>query len=132
VILDTDDFKEVAHRLENFEIKHLDFEAAIASAQKGDFIFADPPYTVKHNKNNFVKYNEELFHWEKQERLRDALIAADKRGVLFVLTNAAHQSVRELYTGHFCNIIEVERRSVIASSSENRGLFRELIVRNWQ
>ncbi|MGE4489805.1 MAG: DNA adenine methylase [Kiritimatiellales bacterium] len=129
-VLDTDDFKGIADALSSFEITQSDFEAVIDAAAKGDFIFADPPYTVKHNANNFVKYNEELFHWNYQERLRDALLRASKRGVLIMMTNAAHKCVKDLYADCF-QIMELERKSVIASDSTNRGLYKEIVVRNW-
>lgn len=129
-ILDTDDFKATAAILSEFDIRQSDFEAVIDTARSGDFIFADPPYTVKHNKNNFVKYNEELFHWEYQERLRDAVVRAAKRGAMVMLTNAAHQSVIDLYEGHF-QIKVLERKSVIASDAANRGIYKEIVVRNW-
>lgn len=131
VVLETDDFGAISLLLQNSEIMKSDFEAVISSARSGDFVFADPPYTIKHNKNNFVKYNEELFHWENQERLRDALISADKKGVQFMLTNAAHPSVKELYGKCGFNVIELERASVIASQAARRGVYTELIVRNW-
>lgn len=128
--LGTDNFEAVSKALSGFKIRQSDFEAIVGSARSGDFIFADPPYTVKHNANNFVKYNEELFHWDYQIRLRDALVRASDRGVLVMVTNAAHESVVELYEGCL-NVDVLERKSVIASSPENRGMYKEIVVRNW-
>ena len=42
-------------------MRALDFEEIVIIASDGDFVFADPPYTVKHNANGFIKYNEKLF-----------------------------------------------------------------------
>ena len=67
-----------------------DFEPLIDRAQKGDFLFCDPPYTVRHNDNGFVKYNEVLFSWADQERLAAALLRAARRGVKIICTNANH------------------------------------------
>lgn len=50
-----------------------DFEATLDSARAGDFVFVDPPYTVKHNLNGFLKYNDKIFSWADQLRLRDAV-----------------------------------------------------------
>lgn len=129
-ILDSDNFEEVANKLKNANLVSLDFEEVIDQAINGDFIFADPPYTVKHNFNGFVKYNEQFFHWSDQERLSQCLKRAKDRGCLIMLTNANHPSVKELYESDF-EIIEIERSSVIAASSANRGIYQEIIVRNY-
>lgn len=126
IILDTDDFKKLAKLLENTTIMHSDFEAIIDSAQEGDLVFADPPYTVKHNNNGFVKYNEDMFKWEDQVRLRDAIVRATERNVKIIVTNANHSSIVELYSEFERKVIS--RASVIAASNNNRGTYEELII----
>jgi len=69
----------------------------IDGASAGDLIFADPPYTVRHNNNSFIKYNEKLFSWNDQVRLSNCLKRAAQRGALIIATNAHHQSIIELY-----------------------------------
>ena len=107
---------------------HSDFEAIIDFAQEGDLVFADPPYTVKHNNNGFVKYNEDMFKWEDQVRLRDAIVRATERNVKIIVTNANHSSIVELYSDFERKVIS--RASVIAASSNNRGKYEELIISN--
>lgn len=126
VILSTDDFAGVAAAIENVEFRSGDFESVLQTTGKGDFIFADPPYTVKHNLNGFIKYNEKLFSWGDQERLRDSLLAAADRGADVVLTNADHPSIHELYRG--CNIRRLERHSVMASEACKRRKTTEVII----
>jgi len=129
-ILDSDDFEGVSKMLQKATLLSSDFEEIIDKAQRGDFIFVDPPYTVKHNFNGFVKYNEQFFHWHDQERLSECLKRANDRGCLIMLTNANHPSVKELYKDVF-DVLELERSSVIAASSANRGMYQEIIVRNY-
>lgn len=128
VVLETDDFESTAKILQNAEFYSRDFEGIIDDAKKGDLVFADPPYTVKHNTNGFVKYNEHLFAWDDQIRLRDTLFRAKNRGVQILATNAAHDSLRKLYKGYF-DFEEQSRRSTIASESWRRGTYDELIIR---
>jgi DNA adenine methylase len=130
VVLDTDNFEEVSRLLQRATIARLDFEKVIDGAGKDDLIFADPPYTVKHNFNGFVKYNEKMFHWDDQVRLSKCLIRASKRGCKIVLTNANHPSIKELYENDF-SLTAVTRSSVIAASSSRRGVYEELIIRNF-
>ena len=128
VLLDTDDFERIARILQTATIMNSDFETIIDSAQEGDFIFADPPYTVKHNNNGFVKYNEDMFKWEDQIRLHDAIVRATNRNVKILVTNANHASIIELYSD-FKKMV-ISRASVIAASSNNRGKYEELIIKN--
>ncbi|MFQ6332754.1 DNA adenine methylase [Methylophilus sp. 3sh_L] len=95
--------------------------------EKGDFLFVDPPYTVRHNINGFVKYNEVLFSWEDQERLAESIERAGKRGVQVLVTNANHPSVKKLYSKRFKKLV-VSRYSSISASKNGRNTFEELII----
>lgn len=130
VLLGTDNFQSVSRLLQNAEFLNADFEIALSKAKKGDFIFVDPPYTVKHNFNGFVKYNETMFRWEDQLRLSECLIDASKKGCLILLTNANHPSIIDLYKHDF-ELIPLTRPSVIAASSSNRGVYEELAIKNF-
>jgi len=127
VIQETDKWDEWSDRLSNSEIIHGDFEVLIDRAQKEDLLFLDPPYTVRHNNNGFVKYNEILFSWADQERLANATNRARERGVKIIITNANHESLRELYLNNF-TVKEVSRYSSIAAKSLNRNKYEELII----
>lgn len=127
IVLPSDDFKGAAKALASAELRHCDFEEAIETAGEGDFVFADPPYTVRHNVNGFVKYNEKLFKWSDQIRLRDALLRAAARGAKVVLTNANHDSVTELYDGIGRQSREF-RSSVISGKSDGRAVTSELVI----
>jgi DNA adenine methylase len=128
VIYQTDDFERLAERLRHATLVVSDFEKTISAAGKDDFVFADPPYTVKHNYNGFLKYNESIFSWEDQIRLRSALFAAKNRGAHIFLTNADHPSIRSLYKSGFA-ITRVFRASVISGSPKSRGRTSELVIR---
>lgn len=129
VVLATDDFVSISKSLKFTDIKCQDFELSIESAEEDDFLFVDPPYTVAHNNNGFVKYNQNLFKWEDQIRLRDALERAQLRGAKVLVTNAAHKSVVDIYKNF--NLITVDRAGVIAGAASARGRFQELVAKNY-
>lgn len=129
VLLDTDDFLAISKLLARSKITISDFEPLIDAAEKNDLIFADPPYTVRHNNNGFVKYNEILFSWADQERLASALLRAAHRGVKIVATNAAHCEIRALYPLRTFSLQEVDRYSSISSDSTSRRAYQELVIR---
>lgn len=128
VLFDTDDFESTARLLATADLRASDFEGVIDEARKGDFVFADPPYTVNHNNNGFMRYNEKLFSWEDQQRLAKALSRARDRGVIILASNADHFSLRELYVDYGFTPQSVERFSPISSTGENRKQFQELIL----
>lgn len=127
VLMETDDFERVSDRLKTGIILCSDFQDTLAMADDGDFVFIDPPYTVKHNLNGFLKYNEKIFSWEDQERLREAVASAVNRGAMVTMTNADHESIHKLYSG-LCNIEKLKRYSVIAGASTSRGVISEVLM----
>lgn len=128
VLLAVDNFEGVAHRLSACEIQCQDFEETISRAGRGDFVFVDPPYTVNHNLNGFLKYNEKIFGWHDQVRLRDSLVKAMRRGAMITVTNADHSSIHELYRG--CGeILTLRRASVISGKVGFRKPTTEVLVR---
>ncbi len=130
VLMPTDNFANTSKTLSETKLLNSDFQVVIERSKRDDFIFVDPPYTVKHNLNGFVKYNERIFSWDDQIRLRDALICASDRGAKILMTNANHKSIRDIYRGCF-NIEALSRESVIAASAANRNRTTELLIYNY-
>ncbi|HET9028275.1 MAG TPA: Dam family site-specific DNA-(adenine-N6)-methyltransferase [Trueperaceae bacterium] len=128
VLLDTDAFDAVSELLADTELLASDFQPLIDEAEEGDLIFADPPYTVSHNLNGFIKYNERLFSWQDQERLARSLAEARDRGALVVATNANHPSLRALYAKYDFEIETVSRFSSISAKPKMRKQYEELVV----
>lgn len=127
VISASDNFPEWSKALQKSRLECRDFEAAIDEAEKDDFVFVDPPYTVLHNANGFIKYNQNIFAWDDQKRLCEALKRAVERGASFAMTNANHESIKELYNDFGLHKY-LSRHSVIAGASAHRSLTTELLV----
>ena len=121
---------KVSEALKNVRIRRRDFAVAIGKANKNDFVFIDPPYTVMHNNNGFVKYNAQLFSWTDQARLATSIKAAAERGALIMMSNADHESVRTLYDGFGSHHV-LSRSSVLAGDPGKRRSATELLVTNY-
>ena len=117
--------RQIAARLKGRDITPGDFELAIAGAKRGDFIYFDPPYTVAHANNGFVKYNAKIFSWADQKRLADVANILRKNGCKVLVSNADHPSIHELYSNFRTHIIE--RHSIMAASSLFRRPVRECL-----
>lgn len=122
---DLDKIIETSVALDNASIKIADFEEATRDAGAGDLVYFDPPYTVAHANNGFVKYNENIFSWADQVRLADHARSLAARGCFVAISNADHVSVDELYEGF--NKVVIKRFSVIAASSAFRRQITECL-----
>ncbi len=127
VLLPTDDFMAASRCLQGARLSVEDFESAVLRCGEGDFVYLDPPYTANHNNNGFLKYNEKIFSWADQVRLKAAALVAARNGAKVVISNAAHSSVVDLYKGSG-EIITVSRPSVLAADRSKRGAVQEILV----
>lgn len=110
----------------NVSLLSTDFEETVSSCGKGDLVFFDPPYVTGHKNNGFVDYNEKLFSWHDQQRLATLAEALASKGAHVVVTNADHDSIRDLYDGF--QIRQFARHSTLAGSSEHRRQVTELVI----
>ena len=131
VVFPDDNFEAIARVLKNCVIISEDFATVIDRAKKNDLIYVDPPYTVKHYNNNFLKYNEKIFSWHDQIRLAKTLHEAHRRGVKITMSNADHECIKKLYND-FKEIHIISRYSVIAADSSKRKHTTELLVTNYK
>ena len=130
-VYDIDLFDEYAQILKEANIFTDDFEKTIAKAKQGDLIFADPPYTVQKSQDGFIKYNDQLFTWNDQERLFNCLKEAKKRGVIIILTNVNCKEIREMYSSDGFFIKDLKRVSTIAGNATKRGVITELLITSY-
>ncbi len=89
----------ISELLQGVDIRSGDFEAITNAASANDLVYFDPPYTVAHAHNGFVKYNERIFSWSDQQRLAKHARLLAARGCRVVVSNADHPSIHELYDG---------------------------------
>lgn len=111
--------------LKHVTIRTGDFQSTAGDAKAGDTIYFDPPYTVAHNNNGFVKYNSRIFSWEDQRRLASFAQELAAKGCRVVVSNADHPSIDELYRPF--KRFSIERRSVIAAASVFRKIISEAL-----
>lgn len=127
VVFPGEDFNAYSAALVSADLIVADFEEVIDDAEDGDLVYVDPPYTVAHNMNGFLKYNDHIFSWSDQERLRSAISRAAERGAMVIASNANHESIKDLYSGLGIHH-EVTRYSVIAGPVAKRNPTSEVLM----
>lgn len=128
--LDEENLRISSQLLSNANIRCIDFEMISTEVRKGDLVFLDPPYTVSHNHNGFIKYNQRLFSLDDQYRLFDLICKIKSKGGYYILTNAAHAKVRKIFTQEGDQRILMSRPSLIGGINAKRGTVSEYIFTN--
>lgn len=121
----------IIHSYLNFndvKIQCLDFEKSVSTAQKGDFVYLDPPYDS--DTHTFNHYTENGFGKEEQKRLAKVFKELDKKGVYVMLSNHNTTLVNELYKDYEIHKIEAKRN--INSNGKKRGKVEEVIITNYK
>jgi DNA adenine methylase len=118
--------EHAARALRKAQLKVSDFEPILNLARTGDVAYCDPTYTVAHDNNGFVRYNERNFSWSDQKRLAAVARAATRRGATVIISNAHHTSIRELYPA--AQFITLTRISRITPKVSLRRPVDELLI----
>ena len=121
--------KDVSFVLQRATLQASDFDIVKKNIALGDLVFLDPPYTVSHNNNGFIKYNEKIFSLEDQYRLSELISFIKEKNAYYILTNAAHNKIKEIFEKKD-NLYEVSRASLIGGTNAHRGGISELIFTN--
>jgi DNA adenine methylase len=127
---DYDNIILVSEFLQNITIQHCDFQDSLNNVRENDLVFLDPPYTIAHNLNGFVQYNQKIFSLEDQYRLTSAIDQIKQIGANYILTNAAHEKVKEIFDKENDTILEVSRASVVGGRNSTRGQYSEYLFTN--
>ena len=121
----------IIHSYLNFSdvtLLNTDFEEAVKDAQKGDFIYFDPPYDSE--TTTFNSYTENGFGKEEQVRLARVYKELSDRGCYVMLSNHNTSLVKELYKDFNIHVIEAKRN--INANGKKRGKVEEVIITNYE
>ena len=121
---------KAATALSGATIRSLDFHVALEDVKPRDLVFLDPPYTVSHNDNGFIKYNQHLF---SASRIRSALLRPSGMSRLLVPTTFSPMPrTRRLRTSSISADCEmtVHRGNTISSQAASRGSTSEYLFTN--
>lgn len=120
--------REASKKLEKSSISCKKFYSILDEINENDLVFLDPPYTITHNNNGFIKYNEKLFKEEDQILLSSFIEDIKAKGAKYILTNAAHSKIKEIF--YHDDPIELSRSSSVGGRKARRGQYKEYLFTN--
>ncbi len=112
--------------LQNVDLRVQDFRKTVDQAQRGDFLYVDPPYYPLSRTANFTSYTQENFGAKEQEELTKHLTRAGERGALVMLSNSDTPQTRDLYRGF--TLHNVQARRAVNCDGAKRGRVSELVA----
>ena len=128
-IIDVDNLLNCSSLLKNTEIKHADFSAILECAQKGDFVYFDPPYVPLNETSSFTSYTKNGFDMEMQIKLNEVCNELNSMGVKFMLSNSDTTVINELYSNYRIEKVLASRQ--VNANAEGRGKITEVLVRTY-
>jgi DNA adenine methylase len=129
-IADPDGLRAAARAMAGAELCPRDFAEACHNAQRGDFVYLDPPYQPLSATSRFTSYTSADFGPIQQEQLRDTFDDLTRRGVHGFLSNSDHPFIRALYEGRGYSLEIVEMSRAINSRASARAPIGELLISN--
>jgi len=108
-----------------------DFEKAVNEANKGDFIYFDPPYDPVSDTASFTGYDVNGFDKNEQRRLKKVCDELSNKKCKVLVSNSATDFIKELYGDQTqYTIVEVEANRNINSVGTGRGKISEVLIYN--
>ena len=128
-ILQQETLLAASHALQGVALESRDFRKAGDSADKGDFIYFDPPYDPLSQTSNFTSYTRRDFRRRDQCDLAERFRHFSERGCFCMLSNSHTPFILELYKDF--RIETVSARRVINSKTDRRELLKEVVILNY-
>jgi DNA adenine methylase len=112
------------------ELRCEDFGSCVRDAEKGDFVYFDPPYQPISKTSSFTSYTAGGFGEEQQERLAQTFRDLYSRGCYVMESNSySEEFLEELYSDYFPQgFHEVRASRAISSVGSGRGAIREFVI----
>lgn len=108
------------------ELRCGDYRDSVGDAEKGDFLYFDPPYDPVTPTANFTSYTQSVFGAEQQRALAETARILVARGCRVMLSNSDTPFIRSLYKGFKIDRVKCAR--AINSNAARRGDVDEVIV----
>lgn len=120
--------RSAARILKSAELKACDFEKVLECVVSGDFVYMDPPYSVK-ARRTFREYSSTEFGDSQLKALKRWMRDFEKQGIPFLVSYADSEEARLLAKGFRTRHVEARRN--IAGFHGHRRKAVECLISNY-
>jgi DNA adenine methylase len=107
-----------------------DYQRILDVAERGDFVYLDPPYVPVGKYADFKRYTKDQFRESDHERLAEVFGELDARGCMVLLSNSSNRRTAKLYSGFVQRVVKMPR--FVNCKGEGRGQVDELLISNYE
>ena len=107
-----------------------DFTSVLDDADRGDFVYFDPPYQPVSDTANFTSYTNRDFTYEDLQKLVKVSEKLSERGCKVLHSNSNSPEVRALFSKDW-KIVAIRANRAINSDSSKRTGHTELLIKNY-
>jgi DNA adenine methylase len=127
-ICQEDNINACSKALEKAQIYHQDYSKI--SAQKGDFVYFDPPYHPI-NETSFTTYAANDFTEKDQQALANFCLELTRAGVKLMVSNSNTDFIRKLFSSPVFKIEIVNAPRLVNCKSNGRKAVEEVLITNY-
>src|SRR5260370_19644664 len=128
VLADEENLHGASRLLKNARLMSEDYSSVVGEAEKGDFVYLDPPYLPVGKYADFKRYTKETFFEDDHRKLADAFRELSDKGCFVLLSNSFHEKIAKLYSDFYQEVVDMPR--LINCKVEGIGKVMELLVSN--
>jgi DNA adenine methylase len=129
-LLDPANLASASKLLRRASLSCADYRAVLAVAQKGDFVYLDPPYVPIGKFSDFKRYTKEQFYAADHERLAEEFYRLHATGCFVLLSNSYSKKTRQLFSGFVQRTVRMPR--FVNCKGNGRGQIDELLISNYE
>lgn len=113
--------------LKNVRLVSGDFDRVLTQVRFGDFVYMDPPFSVK-SRRVFNEYDASIFRSTDVQRLRIWMEKLDDMKIPFLVSYAESAEAKFLRRGFHSKVVQVKRN--IAGFIGSRSYSKEIVISN--
>ena len=121
-----ENIKNLSRMLNNTTIHNKDYKKILDKTKHGDFVFLDPPYVEEELEYGFKYNKEEKLDNNFLKEIKIETKKLDKKGVLWMMTQANTKEVRDLFKNY--NIVKYPVYRAYSKKKKNRTDYFQLLM----